>query len=66
MRRALLVALALALGAPAGAGAATVEVMVVGKQRVLREPARVKLKPRWVRVGGRRCAVGRATPARCT
>jgi hypothetical protein len=62
MRRALLVVLALALGAPAGAGAATVEVMVVGKQRMLREPVRVKLKPRSVRVSGRRCAVGRATP----
>jgi hypothetical protein len=36
--------------------------MVVGKQRVLREAAPVRLKSRSVRVGGRRCAVGRATP----
>ena len=36
--------------------------MVVGKTRVLREAAPVKLRARSVRVGGRRCAVGRATP----
>jgi hypothetical protein len=52
----------LALAAPAGAGAASVELMVVGKQRVLREAAPVKLRARSVRVRGRRCAVGRATP----
>jgi hypothetical protein len=62
MRRALLVVGLLAVLAPAPAGAATVELMVVGKQRVLREPAPVKLAARSVRVGGRRCAVGRATP----
>ena len=62
MRRVLLLAGLLALAAPAPAGAATVELMVVGKQRVLREAAPVKLKSRSVRVGGRRCAVGRATP----
>ena len=62
MRRALLVIGLLAVVAPAPAGAATVELMVVGKQRVLREPAPVKLASRSVRVGGRRCAVGRATP----
>ena len=64
MRPALLVtALALvALAAPAGASAASVELMVVGKTRVLREPAPVTLRARTVRVGGRRCAVGRATP----
>jgi hypothetical protein len=64
MRSALLAcALALlALPAPAGAGAASVELMVVGKARVLREAAPVKLRARSVRVGGRRCAVGRATP----
>ena len=63
MRRALLLAGALlALAVPAPAGAATVGLMVVGKQRVLREAAPVKLKSRSVRVGGRRCAVGRATP----
>ena len=62
MRRVLLLAGLLALAAPAPAGAATVELMVVGKQRVLRDAAPVKLKSRSVRVGGRRCAVGRATP----
>jgi hypothetical protein len=63
MRRALLLAALLALAAlPAPAGAATVGLMVVGKERVLREAAPVKLKSRSVRVGGRRCAVGRATP----
>jgi hypothetical protein len=61
MRRALL-ALALVLVVPAPAGAATVELMVIGKERVLREAAPVKLESRSVRVGGRRCAVGRATP----
>ena len=62
MRRALLLAGLLALAVPAPAGAATVGLMVVGKERVLREAAPVKLKSRSVRVGGRRCAVGRATP----
>ena len=62
MRRALLLAGLLALAVPAPAGAATVGLMVVGKDRVLREAAPVKLKSRSVRVGGRRCAVGRATP----
>jgi len=62
MRRALLAAGLLAVLAPAPAGAATVELMVVGKERVLREPAPVKLASRSLRVGGRRCAVGRATP----
>ena len=62
MRRALLATGLLAVLAPAPAGAATVELMVVGKQRVLREPAPVKLASRSLRVTGRRCAVGRATP----
>ena len=61
MRRALLVGVVV-LAAPAPAGAATVDLMVVGKDKVLREAAPVKLKPRSLRVGGRRCAVGRATP----
>jgi hypothetical protein len=63
--RAVLLAAVLALfvlAAPAGAGAASVELMVVGKSRVLREAAPVKLRARSVRVGGRRCAIGRATP----
>jgi hypothetical protein len=60
--RAVLLALALVLAAPAGASAARVELLVVGKTRVLREAAPVTLKARSVRVGGRRCAVGKATP----
>jgi hypothetical protein len=60
--RVVLFAIALVLAAPAGASAASVELMVVGKTRVLREAAPVKLKPRSVRVRGRRCAVGKATP----
>jgi hypothetical protein len=63
--RAALIVIAFALlvlAVPAGASAASVELMVVGKARVLREAAPVKLRARSVRVGGRRCAVGRATP----
>jgi hypothetical protein len=60
--RLVLLILALVLAAPAGASAASVELLVVGKTRVLREAAPVKLKARSVRVGGRRCAVGKATP----
>jgi hypothetical protein len=62
MRRLLVLAGLLAVAAPAPAAAATVQLMVVGKERVLREAAPVRLKPRSVRVRGRRCAVGRATP----
>jgi len=62
MRRALLLAALLVIAVPAPAGAATVGLMVVGKDRVLREAAPVKLKSRSLKVGGRRCAVGRATP----
>jgi hypothetical protein len=50
--------LALALAAPAQ----DVEVMVVGRERVLRGPADVRLKERTVKVAGRRCRVGAATP----
>jgi hypothetical protein len=60
--RTVLLAAVLALAAPAVASAASVELMVVGKDRVLREAAPVKLRARAVRVGGHRCAVGRATP----
>ena len=62
MRRLVLLAGLACLAAPASAGAASVQLMVVGKTRVLREPAPVRLKARSVRVEGRRCAVGRATP----
>jgi hypothetical protein len=62
MRRLVLSALLLALAVPAPAGAKSVQLMVVGKSRVLREAGPVKLKARSVRVGGRRCSVGRTTP----
>jgi hypothetical protein len=63
MRRAVLVAFVLAASAPVAADArAKVEVMVVGKSAVLAGPERVAFKARSVRVGGKRCAVGRATP----
>jgi hypothetical protein len=62
MRAPVLLAALLLAALPAPAGAATVQLMVVGKQRVLREAGPVRLKARSVRVGGRRCAVGSATP----
>jgi len=62
MRRLAVIVLALAVGAPAPAAAATVDVMVVGKQRVLRGPKHVSLKERTVKVGHRRCRVLGATP----
>lgn len=58
----LAVLLGLAATAPAPAGAVESLVMVVGKQRVLRGPLSVPLRARSVRVGGRRCAAGKATP----
>jgi hypothetical protein len=61
MKRLAVIA-ALALIAPASAQAAAVEVMVVGKERVLRGPSEVRLKVRSVKVAGRRCRVGAATP----
>jgi hypothetical protein len=62
MRRLAVIVLALAIAAPAPAAAARVDVMVVGKQRVLRGPKQVRLKPRTVKVGHRRCRVLGATP----
>jgi hypothetical protein len=63
MRRLLLIGVAaLAAAAPAPAVAAQVEVMVVGRERVLRAPTDVRLKERTVKVAGRRCRVGAATP----
>ena len=65
MRRAALLLLlaGAALALPAAADArARVEVMVVGKSAVLAGPERVALKARSVRVSGKRCAIGRATP----
>jgi hypothetical protein len=54
--------LAAAPAAPATSVAATVDVMVVGKAGVLRGPRAVALRQREVKVGRRRCAVGRGTP----
>jgi hypothetical protein len=62
MRRLLLMVLASAAALPAPATAAEVDVMVVGKARVLRDAADVRLKERTVKVGGRRCRVGARTP----
>jgi hypothetical protein len=62
MRRLAVLVLAFAVVAPAPAAAATVDVMVVGKQRVLRGPKHVRLKQRTVKVGHRRCRVLGATP----
>ena len=62
MRRLVVIAALLALAAPASASAAKVHVMVVGKERVLRGPKDVRLKVRTVKVAGRRCKVGGATP----
>lgn len=62
MRRALLIAVVVAVALPAPASAARVELMVVGKERVLRAPADVRLKVRKVRVAGRSCRIGAATP----
>lgn len=53
----------LAAGAPAATAAPTAELMVVGRERVLRDAASVRLTRHTVRVdGGRRCAVGARTP----
>jgi hypothetical protein len=62
MRRLAVIVLALAAAAPAPAAAATVDVMVVGKQHLLRGPRHVRLKQRAVKVGHRRCRVLAATP----
>jgi hypothetical protein len=52
-----------ALAAPAAARArVSVDVMVVGKSRVLAGPQRVTLKARTASVGRKRCAIGAATP----
>jgi hypothetical protein len=62
MRRLVMIALAVAAAAPASASAAEVELMVVGKQRVLREATEVRLKERGVKVGRRSCRVAARTP----
>jgi hypothetical protein len=60
--RAALAILAVALLPVAPASAATADVMVVGKERILRAPKEVRLKQRTVKVSGRRCRVGARTP----
>jgi hypothetical protein len=63
MRRLAVIVAAIAVAAPAApASAAKVQVMVVGKDRVLRAPKNVTLKKRTVKVGHRRCRIGAATP----
>ena len=62
MRRLVVIAFAVALAVPASASAARVDVMVVGQERVLHAPSDVRLKVRKVKVAGRRCRVGAATP----
>jgi hypothetical protein len=63
MRRLVLIAaVGLLAATPAPAAAAKIDLMVVGKERVLRQPAEVRLKVRTVKVGGRRCRVGAPTP----
>jgi hypothetical protein len=61
MRWLLVIAL-IAAALPATATAAEVDVMVVGKERVLRAPTEVRLKERTLKVAGRRCRLGAATP----
>jgi hypothetical protein len=61
MRLALVTAVAL-LGAAAPAEAARVDLMVVGKSKVLRGAKPVALKTARVKVGARRCAVAARTP----
>jgi len=62
MRRLAVIIAAVAVAAPAPASAATVHVMVVGKDRVLRGAKDVRLKTRTVKVGHRRCRIAAATP----
>jgi hypothetical protein len=61
MRWLLLITIA-ALAVPGTAAAAKVDLMVVGKERVLRAPKEVRLKQRTVKVAGRRCRLAAATP----
>lgn len=48
--------------APAAVHAASVTTMVAGEERVLRDAGEVRLSERRVKVGRRRCTVGRGTP----
>jgi hypothetical protein len=49
-------------GATVAAGAARVEVLVVGRKRVIVEPLAVRARATSVRASGRRCAVAPSTP----
>jgi hypothetical protein len=60
--RTAVTALALLAAGAAPAQAAKVQLMVVGKERVLRAPAPVKLETAKVRVSGRTCRIAAATP----
>jgi hypothetical protein len=62
VRRLALILAAAVLAAPAVAEAAKVDVMVVGRTKVLVPATPVTLKARFVGLEGRRCAIGRATP----
>jgi hypothetical protein len=53
---------ALAVALPAPAQAVKVDLMVVGREGVLRDADQVRAKARAVRVAGRRCRVGTDTP----
>jgi hypothetical protein len=62
-RIALIVLAGAVLAAPAAADArGQVDVMIVGKSRVLVPAKPVPLKKRFARINGKRCALGRATP----
>jgi hypothetical protein len=58
----LLTGVAALAAAPTASAARSADVLVVGRSGVLRGPKAVPLKPRTVKVGSRRCAVGSATP----
>jgi hypothetical protein len=63
VRRLALILAAVALAVPAAADArGQVDVMVVGRTKVLVPAKSVPLEPRHVGINGRRCAIGRATP----
>ena len=59
---AVLLGLVVPATVPAAAGSVAAQVMVVGKERVLRTPMSVTLRARGVSAGARRCAAGKATP----
>jgi hypothetical protein len=62
VKRLALILAAVVLAAPAVAEAAKVDVMVVGRAKVIVPATPVTLKARFVGLEGRRCAIGRATP----